>query len=123
MAVVGPFKGATHDVTLFREETKPQVIKANGIVIADSIYQPGKGFKDEIGMFLIPNSVDEPELKAFKSRVRARHESFNARIKRFNFARDVYRGVDENKHGKAFKAICTIVQYQMDNGCPIFSTN
>ena len=126
MSIVGPFKCAKHDMDVFREETKGKMKSMPGkMLIADSIFKPGKKpeHKDEIGMFALPSSADPEELKRFKSRARARHETFNGRLKYFSFLRDGYRGVDIDKHGSAFKAICVIVQYQMDNGSPIFAIN
>jgi hypothetical protein len=74
-------------------------------------------------MFALPSSADPEELRRFKSWARARHETFNGRLKYFSFLRDGYRGVDIEKNGSDFKAICVIVQYQMDIGSPIFSIN
>jgi hypothetical protein len=126
MAIVGPNKCATHDMEVFRQETKKKMKSMPGkMLIADSIFKAGKKpeHQDEVGMFALPSSADPEELRQFKSRARARHESFNGRLKHFSFLRDGYRGVDMDKHGSAFKAICVIVQYQMDNGSPIFAIN
>jgi DDE superfamily endonuclease len=128
MAIVGPNKCAKHDMDVFRQETKQEMktsMPPGKMLIADSIFKPGKKpeHQDEIGMFALPSSADPDELRRFKSRARARHESFNGRLKHFAFLRDGYRGVDIDKHGSAFKAICVIVQYQMDNGSPIFAIN
>ena len=126
MSVVGPFPAGEHDMNVFRSCTKAKMLQMPGkMLIADSIYLPGKQAdqRDEVGMFAIPNSMDVTVLKRFKSRARARHESFNGRLKFFAFLRETYRGVDFYKHGLAFNAICVIVQTQMDNGSPIFATN
>ena len=126
MSVVGPIRAGEHDMNVFRLETKRKMLEMPGkMLIADSIYLPGKkpDMQNEVGMFAIPSSVDDPVLKNFKSRCRARHESFNARLKFFAFLQDEYRGVDFEKHGIAFRAVCTIVQYQMDNGSPVFAVN
>lgn len=126
MSIVGPMKAGTHDMEVFRVKSKGKMKSMPGkILIADSIFKAGKKpeHQDEVGMFALPNSADPEELQRFKSRARARHESFNGRLKYFSFLHDRYRGVDIDKHGSAFKAICVIVQYQMDNGSPIFSIN
>lgn len=125
MSIVGPVKASVHDLNVFRIETKQKMLAMPGKkLIADSIYKPKESDNpEEMEMFAIPRTTDDSALKRFKSRVRCRHEGFNARIKQFAFLRDGYRGVDLEKHGWAFKAICVIVQYQMDNGSPIFITN
>jgi hypothetical protein len=73
-----------------------------------------------------PNDVDSliaslqgTELYRFKSRARLRHETFNGRIKHFASLRDTFRHGEE-KHRLAFEAICVTVQYQMENGKPLY---
>ena len=127
MSVVGPHPASEHDMSLFRIETKDKLIYfrrfgKNAMGIGDSIYKAGSKAeqRDEVGMMCIPSTLDPEILQRWKSRVRARHESFNARIKAFAFLQYTYRGTDWDKHEKAFRAICTIVQYQMDNDSPLF---
>jgi hypothetical protein len=69
----------------------------------------------------ISNSYDSNKLDNFKSRGCLRHETFNGRLKCFNCLRETFRhgGMDEHKH--VFEAVVVIVQYQMDNGSPIFA--
>lgn len=117
MAVVGPKKAATHDMEVFWAKSKSKMKTMPGkMLIADSIFKPGKKaeHQDEVGMFALPSSADPEDLRRFKSRARARHESFNGRLKYFSFLRDTYGGTDINKHGTAFRAICVIVQYQIE---------
>ena len=68
----------------------------------------------------IRNSRDSPEVKNFKKRVRARHETFNGRIKAFKALAERFRHGHE-KHKVVFESICVIVQYEMENGHPLFS--
>ena len=110
----GPFPAAEHDITVFR---KPQGLKskipAGKKVIAD------KGYRGEKTIVSTPSSHDPPGVRKFKSRARARHESFNARLKNFQSLAVRFRhGVE--KHGIVFEAICVICQYQMENGSPLF---
>lgn len=124
MSIVGPQIPSKTDMDLFREHTKEKVKAVpGGMAITDSIYKPGENYDDEDDLCAIPSSVDTEALSAFKSRVCARHESFNGRIKKFSFLCDTYRSVDYEKHGHCFRAICVIVQYQMDNGSPLFSVH
>ena len=127
MSVVGPEKAADHDMKLFRQEAKAKMLAMPGkMLIADSIYKPGQEEEyhdEEVGIFAIPSSTDPAELRRFKSRARSRHESFNGRLKFFKFLQDTYHGTNMEQHGVAFRAICVIIQYQMDNGSPIFEVN
>jgi hypothetical protein len=63
--------------------------------------------------------MDSKELKKLKTRSRLRHESFNGRIKAFGILQNKFRHGFE-KHGFALEAVVVIVQYQMDNGSPIY---
>jgi hypothetical protein len=56
-------------------------------------------------------------------RARARHESFNKRIKQFKVLSECFRhakGANFKKHKIVFETICVIVQYEMENGHPLF---
>ena len=124
LSVVGPNKCATHDVNVFRQKTKGKMKEMPGkMIVADSIYRAGKkaNQRDEVGMMAIPSTTDDKALKQFKSRVRARHETFNGRLKFFGFLRHCCEGVDEAKHGAGFKAVCTVVQCQVNLGSPLFA--
>lgn len=88
---------------------------------------PGKkaicdqGYKGEAGRTCATaSSRDSLALRTFKSRMRARHETFNGRIKNFKILSGRFRH-RLGKHRPAFEACCIIVQYQMDNGFPLFS--
>jgi hypothetical protein len=115
----GPFRGGMHDMPMFRAGLKAKMKQSapGKMGIGDSGYRTGEA--DEVGMIAVPESSDPPGLKTFKARVRCRHESFNGRLKFFKSLSDTFRhGVE--KHKIVFEAVATIVQYQMDNGSPIF---
>lgn len=108
----GPKPAATHDITVYREALKNK-IPAGKRAIGDN------GYRGEPNTISAPNSHDSKELRRFKSRARARHESFNARIKNFKCLSERFRhGID--KHRICFEAVCVIVQYQLENGSPLF---
>jgi hypothetical protein len=97
--------------TIFRDKLMAK-IPAGKRVIAD------KGYRGEPAIISTPNPHDPPDVRHFNSRTRARHESFNARIKNFSCLEERFRhGID--KHRICFKAICVIVQYQLENGSPL----
>ena len=112
----GPFKAGVHDLTIFRNGLR-QKLADGKMAIADRGYRTSK--PDEMFKLAIPVSTDSNELRSFKSRCRARHETFNSRIKNFRVLSDTYRH-DIRKHQSAFQAVCVIVQYQIRNGAPLF---
>ena len=108
----GPFKASRHDITQFRSELLAK-IPAGKRAVGDNGYQ---GEPDAVST---PNSQDPAVLRKFKSRARARQESFNARIKVFQCLDQRFRhGI--KKHKICFEAVCVIVQYQLENGSPLF---
>jgi hypothetical protein len=116
--IAGPFLASVHDITMFCNEDDPEnSLKAQILegkrIIADA------GYKGEApGIVSISRPSDSKEVCTFKNRVRARHESFNDRIKSF-------RILDERFcHGKAlhrqvFESVCVLVQFDMENGHPL----
>jgi hypothetical protein len=66
------------------------------------------------------NPFDSKETIDFKKRARARHETLNGRIKNFKVLDKPFRhGVDNHK--VVFEAVCVIVQYELENGHPLFN--
>jgi hypothetical protein len=111
----GPFKASRHDITIFRNAGLQERIPAGHRIIGD------RGYIGEPAVISTTNPHDPAELRKFKSRARARHESFNGRIKKFKSLDERFRhGVA--KHKVVFEAICVICQYQMETGSPLFST-
>lgn len=112
----GPSKASKHDKTVFREADglKAQIPEGKR-AIADRGYHSHK----DLNVISTPNSRDPREVSKFKSRARARHESFNGRIKTFKCLSENFRHELE-KHRVVFEAVCVICQYQMENGSPLF---
>jgi len=111
----GPSGSGKPDITFFRKKgLKKKITKGKGMkVIGDN------GYRGERGVVSTPNAHDPEELRKFKSRARARHESFNGRIKNFRCL-DVRFRHGIAKHKMVFEAVCVIVQYQLENGSPLF---
>jgi DDE superfamily endonuclease len=86
-------------------------IPAEKKVIADRAY------KDPT--CTIRNPIDTPEVKKFKRRARACHESLNSRLKNFKVLAERFRHGHE-KHEAVFEAVCIITQYELENGHPLF---
>lgn len=108
----GPFLGGKNDVTIFGEGLKQKLAAHGKLGLAD------RGYPGQVELSL-PNTNDPGPLKKFKSRGRARHETFNRRLKCFQCLADTFRH-NLDKHKIAFQAVCVIVQYQMDNGAELF---
>ncbi len=117
--IAGPFKGGKHDIDCFRASGLMQKLKDNGkVCIAD------RGFRSKIASerkhFAYPEPMDSQQLNNFKSRARCRQETFNRRLKHFECLSATWTHGFE-KHGIAMRAVAVLVQYQMDNGSPIYA--
>jgi len=109
----GPHPAAAHDMTMFNsaDGAGPR-LPAGKVAVTDRLYNGPQTARH--------NELDSDEVKAFKRRARARHETFNGRIKVFNVLDTRFRhGIE--KHKAVFEAVCVIVQYDMETGRPLFS--
>lgn len=115
----GPYRGGKGDLDMFIESGLMQKMKANGkLCIADRGFR--SKFEHERNVFSYPDYMDSKELNNFKSRVRCRQETYNRRLKHFEALSGTFKnGFD--KHGIAVRAVAVIIQYQMDNGSPIYT--
>ena len=67
-----------------------------------------------------PNEIDNQKLHNFKSCAWLQHEAFNGKLKKFSIMEQTFKHKFE-KHKVAFEAVVVIVQFQMENGQPLFS--
>lgn len=106
--LAGPYPAGDSDLVIFR---KPNGLKSKlldgMIIVADMGYQN----EDQVN---VRNELDNNEVKAFKERARARHESYNEKIKCFKVLSETYRHALDT-HRIVFESVCVIVQYKMDN--------
>lgn len=129
--VNGPHKAARHDITVYRngkkndqegKEEDEDAEEEEALIDKIPIGKLGigdNGYQGEPGTLACPSSHDTPEVRKFKGRARARQETFNARIKTFACLDKKFRhGLSKQKI--TFEAVCVIVQYQMENGSPLF---
>lgn len=114
----GPFPAGQNDISIFR---KPgglmSRIPDGGRVVAD------EGYRGEGEIISTRNPCDTEAVREFKNRVRARHETFNSRLKAFKILSQPFRGQGNarmEKHQAAFEACCVIIQYNMANGHELF---
>jgi DDE superfamily endonuclease len=117
--IEGPFRGGKPDLDMFRESGLMQKMMDNGkVCIAD------RGFRSAIVQeqkcFALPDFMDAGrELYNTKSRARLRQETWNGRLKHFGVLSQTFTH-GFVKHGTALRAVAVLVQYQMDNGSPIY---
>lgn len=112
----GPFPASKHDITIFRAGGLKEKIPDGKLVIGDN------GYRGEPYIISTPNSHDREDVRRLKKRARARHETFNGKIKNFRCldARFRHRG-DLQKHKTVFEAVCVICQYQLELSSPLLA--
>jgi hypothetical protein len=123
--IAGPFPASTHDLTIFRGGKPNEPKDPNALIF--KIPQSKKAIGDnaytaeaaEHGKMAVTRNEDSSALKKFKNRAKARHETFNGRLKAFQVLDIPFRH-RQLLHVSVFEAACVAVQYDMDNGCPLF---
>jgi len=120
----GPFPAGVPDISIFRKEGGLKSKIPDGkAATAD------RGYTGEPKL-RTPNPRDTPLAKEFKKRAQARHETFNSRLKSFKILSERFRH-RHTPHGKqaitchdnhktVFEAVCVLLQFDMDNGHPLF---
>jgi hypothetical protein len=116
--IEGPFRGGLPDLDMFRQSGLMKKMHRNSkLCIAD------RGFRSKLvgeqKRFAYPDYMDGKELHNHKSRARLRQETYNRRLKHFASLDQTFKN-GFVKHGIALRAVAVTVQYQMDNGSPIF---
>jgi DDE superfamily endonuclease len=111
--VNGPFPAGENDISIFKNRGLREMIPEGSWAIADN------GYRGILTKIRTSSSLDTEAVRRLKSRAKARHESFNGKLKNFAVVRDRWRH-KINKHAIAFKAVCVICQYQMENGSPLW---
>lgn len=117
--IEGPFRGGLPDLEMYKQSgLMKRMKKAGKLTIADRGFR--SKYASERAQFSYPDYMDSKELHNFKSRARLRQETFNRRLKHFNCLSETFKN-GFVKHGIALRAVAVTVQYQMDNGTPLFS--
>ena len=116
----GPFEpGELQDKTKYEEPGGLQSLIPYGkLVIADRGYRGESTESGQYRTLSIRNTCDTEEVKQFKRRCRARHENVNARFKNFKILESRFRHGD--RHQACLMACAVLVQYDMENGSPLF---
>ena len=114
----GPFPASRHDITTFRG------VNDDGEALIDKIPAGMKGIGDsgyrgEPGKMSTTQPGDDPDVKKLKGRIKARQETLFHRMKSFDILENRFRhGVVFHK--QCFEAVAVSVQYDFDNGSPLF---
>ena len=103
-------------MTIMREVLLDKVCVGK-LVIADRGYRTSR--LGEMEKMATPNDLDDRLVANFKSRQRARHETFNGRLKQFRCLSDTFRH-GMAKHQWATEAVAVTIQFQINNGLPLF---
>lgn len=108
----GPIPASKNDIGIFRQELLGKIPDGH-LAIGD------KGYLGEPDVMMTPNSHDTEEVRKFKGRARARHETFNKKLKRFECLdkRFIHK---EGPQATCFEAVLVICQYDMEMGSPLF---
>lgn len=109
--VRGPHKATAHDLSVFRDGLLARVPPGKK-VIGDSIYTGEECLCNH-------SSFDSDAVRTFKARVRARHETFNERLARFECLKNCWRG-KIRMHKEVFEAIAVLCAYQIRDEEPLF---
>lgn len=117
-SVLGPFYAGKTDTTILSESgLMEKLVPAGKVCIVDRGFRVDDAVKTKHLSF--PDLMDPKHLHSFKTRARCRQEAFNSRITHFECMANTFRhGID--KHAIALNAVVVTVQYQMDNGSPLF---
>jgi DDE superfamily endonuclease len=108
--VNGPFPASTNDDTIFQSALK-HVIPPGKKAITDSGYHGDK--------VTHTNRCCDEATKLLIRRARQRHEKVNSRLKIFACLNQAFIH-KLPLHKSVFEAVCVIVQYQMENGSPLY---
>jgi DDE superfamily endonuclease len=111
--VNGPFPAGENDISIFKNHGLRERIPAGCWAIADN------GYRGVLSKIRPSSSLDKSSVRELKSRAKARHESFNGKLKNFAVVHDRWRHAIDD-HAVAFEAVCVICQYQLENGSPLW---
>ena len=116
--VNGPFPAGENDKAVFyKEGGLGSKLKEGQFCIGD------EGYSTLTDKVATRNSLDTPRTKDLKERAKARQETVNARLKAFGVLSGPFRTKGGNRiqrHKTVMGACLVIIQYEMENGSPLF---
>lgn len=132
--VNGPFPASKHDITIFRGGKRGEKSKWR----SDSLFSQvpnGKRLIGDSGYVGEPKKISatlgghSKEVKEYFARAKSRQETINARYKNFRILGTSFWHKGEkgsgskgkmDLHGSVFNAITVVLQYDLENGNPLF---
>jgi hypothetical protein len=120
--VRGPFPASQHDLTTFRGGKKKDPKDPTALQFKLGPGQRGvgdSGYQGEPKKVTTTREGHSTELKKWLARVKARHETFNTRLKFYKILEHRFRHGFQ-QHKMVMEAVCVAVQYDMENGNPLF---
>lgn len=81
------------------------------------------GYRGDPTTLRVPADVltrQNEEADSMQKRVQGRHETVNARFKKFSILKERYRH-DITQHGYVFRAVAVLVQISLQNGDPLYN--
>lgn len=120
--VRGPFPASQHDLTTFRGGKKQGPKDPTALQFQLGPGQRGvgdSGYQGEPNKVTTTRDGHSTELKKWLARVKARHETFNTRLKFYKSLEHRFRHGFQ-QHQIVMEAVCVAVQYDMENGNPLF---
>ena len=111
----GPFPAGWSDLKVFRAGLK-DAVPIGKRLIAD------QGYVGEPGICSTRNPLDTAAVKELKKRAKARHETFNKRLKSWDILSHRFRCTRDpiTKHKTVFEACCVLTQYDVEDNHPLF---
>jgi len=111
----GPFPAGTSDLDVFRAGLKDKIPNGKRL-IAD------QGYIAEPEICSLRNPLDTEAVKELKRRGKARHETFNRRLKAWEVLNQRFRCTRDPmvKHKAVFEACCVLTQYDVEDSHPLF---
>jgi hypothetical protein len=114
----GPFPAGENDKMVFdKPNGMASKLKSHQKVIGD------EGYRGAPKKVSTRNTFDSQEMKEFKRRAKARQETVNARLKAFGIISQAFRTTGTKRlarHQAAMEACLVIVQFELENGSPLF---
>jgi hypothetical protein len=109
----GPFVASKNDITVFQGSLR-------SLLLEDEYVEADSGYRGDSKLMTPQVSLSSNQRKQ-KSKVRARHENVNARLKVFNVLNISFRHMNPSvemmeKHGSCFKAVVVLTQLKFQAG-------
>jgi hypothetical protein len=108
--------GAKNDISVFKESFMVE-LQQYELSVGRKLRGLGdKGYRGVPDFISIRNDFDPPEISKFKNRALARHESYNSKLKQWAVLRGLFLHNDISFHGSCFRAVNTVIIFQLENG-------